>query len=113
LLGGGIEARLFGKPIYFSDILLKSYIDAYQAIEDYTSSVIQLSYVLLFGAVFPLAPLIVLLNSVVFMRVNAAKLLLTRKRPIAQKIGGLGVRNSVLLPFHTNPMAAICRFGRT
>lgn len=70
---------------------------------------IQLGFVLLFGAIFPLAPVIALLNNLVFIRLDASKLTYTRKRytgkcslivncarPIAQKVGGLGVWEDVL-----------------
>ena len=82
-----------------------------QTFGDYTQVVIQLGFVLLFGAIFPLAPVIALLNNLVFIRLDASKLTYTRKRygdmmilascltsvrPIAQKVGGLGVWEDVL-----------------
>jgi anoctamin-9 len=53
---------------------------------------IQLGFVLFFAAVFPLSPLIVLINNVFFIRMDAFKLTNTRKRPIAHKSAGLGVK---------------------
>jgi hypothetical protein len=57
---------------------------------------IQLGLVLLFAAVFPLSPLIVLMNNIFFIRLDAFKLTNTRKRPIAQKSAGLGVWEDIL-----------------
>ena len=51
-----------------------------QTFGDYTQVVIQLGFVLLFGAIFPLAPVIALLNNLVFIRLDASKLTYTRKR---------------------------------
>jgi anoctamin-10 len=68
----------------------------YNGIEDYTDVILQLGFTLLFGAVFPLAPLISLFNNVLNIRVDAAKLMYTRKRPIAQRVDGLGVWEDII-----------------
>lgn len=68
----------------------------YNNFNDYTDLVIQISFLLFFGAVFPLAPLLALLNNLLLIRVNALKLCYTRQRPIAQKAGGIGVWADVL-----------------
>lgn len=68
----------------------------YNNFSDYTSLVIQMCFILFFGAVFPLAPLIALVNNIVLIRFKAVKVCYTRQRPIAQKIGGIGVWSDVL-----------------
>lgn len=68
----------------------------YNTFGDYTRLMIQLGFVLFFAAVFPLSPLIVLINNVFFIRLDAFKLTNTRKRPIAQKSAGLGVWEDIL-----------------
>ncbi|CAM9303634.1 unnamed protein product, partial [Ectocarpus fasciculatus] len=68
----------------------------YTTFGDYTRLMIQLGFVLFFAAVFPLSPLIVLINNIFFIRLDAFKLTNTRKRPIAQKSAGLGVWEDIL-----------------
>lgn len=68
----------------------------YNTFNDYAALVVQLSFLLTFGAVFPLAPLLALLNNVALLRCHAFKLCHTRQRPIAQKAGGIGVWSDVL-----------------
>ena len=69
---------------------------SYDTFSDYTSMVIQLGFVLLFAAVFPLAPLIAFLNNIILIRLNAVKLCYIKQRPIAQKASGIGVWEDVL-----------------
>ena len=52
----------------------------YQATEDYTQMILQLGMVLLFGMVFPLTPLIAVINNLFFLRMDASKLMYTRQR---------------------------------
>ena len=68
----------------------------YNNFADYTRMVIQIGFVLFFSAVFPLCPLFALLNNIALIRLNALKICYTRQRPIAQKIGGIGVWEDVL-----------------
>lgn len=68
----------------------------YNNFTDYTNMVIQIGFVLFFSAVFPLCPLIALINNLLLIRFNALKICYTRQRPIAQKIGGIGVWEDVL-----------------
>lgn len=60
----------------------------YATFTDYTTILAQLGFVVIFAAVFPLGPLLALLNNIILMRLNAYKLCHTRQRPIAQKSGG-------------------------
>ncbi|RYG67325.1 hypothetical protein EON64_07705, partial [archaeon] len=68
----------------------------YNNFTDYTTLVIQLSYILFFSAIFPLAPLLALLNNIILIRCHAYKICYTRQRPIATKIGGIGIWSNVL-----------------
>ena len=68
----------------------------YSSTEDYTEMTLQLGFTLLFGAVFPLAPFISLMNNLFYIRIDAAKLMYTRKRPIAQKLGGMGAWEDII-----------------
>jgi anoctamin-8 len=52
--------------------------------------------VLFFSGVFPLAPLIALVNNLALIRLGALKLCYTRQRPVAQKASGIGVWEDVL-----------------
>ncbi len=63
----------------------------YTTFSDYTNLVMQLGFVLLFSLVFPLAPLIACINNIILIRLGAYKICYARQRPIAQKVGGLGV----------------------
>lgn len=68
----------------------------YESFGDYTALVVQLGFVLLYAPIFPLAPLIALLNNICLIRLNAYKLTYTRQRPVAQKVSGIGVWEDVL-----------------
>jgi len=61
---------------------------------DYVQSVIYFSYVVCFSAVFPLTPLLVLLNQLINMRLHAYKICKLRRRPLAQKTGGVSAVTS-------------------
>lgn len=68
----------------------------YNNFHDYSTIIVQYCFILFFGSVFPLAPLIALLNNVCILRLSAYKICYTRQRPIAQKSGGLGVWEDLL-----------------
>lgn len=68
----------------------------YRMFGDYTAIIVQLGFVLFFSPVFPLAPLIALLNNLILIRLSAFKICYTRQRPIAVKISGIGVWEDVL-----------------
>ena len=63
----------------------------YSVLDDYTLIVVQLGLILLFSPVFPLAPLIAMLNNIVLIRFSAYKLCYSRRRPVAVKTGSIGV----------------------
>ena len=68
----------------------------YDTFNDYTNAVIQIAFLLCFSAVFPLSPLIAMINNILLIRVNAYKLCYTRQRPVSQKTGSMGVWVDVL-----------------
>lgn len=68
---------------------------SYDPLFDYVQAAVQFAYVVCFSAVFPLTPLLVLFNQLINMRLNAFKICRGRRRPLAQKTGG--VSNCVIL----------------
>ena len=70
--------------------------ERYRSFTDYSTSIVQLGFVVFFSPVFPLAPLIALINNLCLIRLNAFKMCYTRQRPIAAKTGGIGVWEDVL-----------------
>jgi Calcium-activated chloride channel len=68
----------------------------YNNYHDYSSIIVQFCFVLFFACVFPLAPLIALINNTLLLRLSAYKVCYTRQRPIALKSAGLGVWEDVL-----------------
>ncbi|KAJ9577168.1 hypothetical protein L9F63_006290, partial [Diploptera punctata] len=58
--------------------------------------VIQYGFVTLFVAAFPLAPLLALINNVLELRVDAAKLLIDTRRSIPRKVRGMGAWGGIL-----------------
>mmetsp|Transcript_30511 Transcript_30511/g.45152 ORF Transcript_30511/g.45152 Transcript_30511/m.45152 type:complete len:1792 (+) Transcript_30511:81-5456(+) len=63
---------------------------------EYIQAVVQFAYITCFSAVLPITPIICLINHLISMRHDAYKLCKTRKRPLAQKTGGIGVWEHVL-----------------
>ncbi len=63
----------------------------YDPFFDYIQSVIYFAYVVCFSTVFPLTPLLVLTNQLINMRLHAYKICRVRRRPLAQKTGGVSV----------------------
>ena len=59
-------------------------------------AVTQFAYVTCFSVILTITPLIVLLNHLLSMRLDAFMLCRGRRRPLAQKTGGIGVWNHVL-----------------
>jgi anoctamin-8 len=52
---------------------------------------VQFGYVSFFSVAFPLAPLLAVLHNVVELRCDAYKLLHTKQRPLARRVGSIGV----------------------
>ena len=63
----------------------------YDPFFDYIQSVIYFAYVVCFSTVFPLTPLLVLVNQLINMRLHAYKICRVRRRPLAQKTGGVSL----------------------
>ena len=63
---------------------------------EYLFAVTQFAYVACFSVVLPITPLIVLINHLLSMRLDAFKLCRGRRRPLSQKTGGIGVWGHVL-----------------
>lgn len=69
---------------------------AHDSFPEYIQAVVQFAYVSCFSVVMPITPLICLFNYLVSMRLDAYKLCRGRRRPLAQKTGGIGVWEHVL-----------------
>jgi Calcium-activated chloride channel len=63
---------------------------------EYIQAVVQFAFVTCFSVVLPITPMICLMNHLISMRLDAYKLCKTRKRPLAQTTGGIGVWEHVL-----------------
>lgn len=63
---------------------------------EYLFAVTQFAYVACFSVVLPITPLIVLINHLLNMRLDAFKICRGRRRPLSQKTGGIGVWSHVL-----------------
>ena len=63
----------------------------YSTFNDYTNLIIQISFILLFSIIFPLTPFLALINNILLIRFNAIKICYFRQRPIATKVGSIGV----------------------
>jgi hypothetical protein len=63
---------------------------------EYLFAVTHFAYVACFSVILPITPLIVLINHLVNMRLDAFKICRARCRPLSQKTGGIGVWNHVL-----------------
>lgn len=58
---------------------------------EYLEMVIQYGFITIFVCAFPLAPCFALINNVLELRLDAKKLLIQHRRPIAQKVRSIGV----------------------
>ncbi len=67
----------------------------YNPFFDYILAVIYFAFVTCFSAILPITPLLVLLNQVINMRLNAYKICRSRRRPLAQKAGGVSTQNCI------------------
>lgn len=63
---------------------------------EYIQAVVQFTFVSCFSVVLPIAPLICLINYLISMRIDAYKLCRGRRRPLAEKTGGIGVWEHLL-----------------
>ena len=63
---------------------------------EYIQAVVQFAYVCCFSVVLPITPLIVLINYLACMRLDAYKVCRVRRRPLSEKTGGIGVWEHLL-----------------
>ncbi|XP_045453771.1 anoctamin-5-like [Melitaea cinxia] len=63
---------------------------------EYLEMVLQYGFVTIFVAAFPLAPLFALINNVLEMRLDAKKFLTCYRRPVPQRVCGIGVWYRIL-----------------
>lgn len=81
---------------------------------EYLELVIQYGFVTLFVAVFPLAPLLALLNNWLEIRLDAYKYVVTTRRAVAERAQDIGAWYSILelvskLAVVTNVSSVCCR----
>ena len=70
--------------------------NAHDSFPEYITSVVQFSFVACFSVVLPITPLLCLFNYLLSMRYDAYKVCRGRRRPLAQKTGGIGVWEHLL-----------------
>ncbi|XP_066905567.1 anoctamin-1 [Halyomorpha halys] len=58
---------------------------------EYLEMVLQYGFVTIFVSAFPLAPLFALVNNILEMRLDAKKLLMYHRRPVAQRVRNIGI----------------------
>ena len=63
---------------------------------EYINAVVQFTFLTCFSVVLPITPIMCLMNHLISMRLDAYKLCKTRRRPLAQTTGGIGVWEHVL-----------------
>lgn len=79
-----------------SDIWEEMMLPNHDSFSEYIVAVVQFAYVTCFSTALPITPFIVLINHLLAMRLDAYKLCRGRRRPLAQKTGGIGVWEHVL-----------------
>ena len=78
------------------DLWRETMLPEHDSFPEYIQAVVQFAYVTCFSVVLPITPLICLMNQLISMRLDAYKLCKTRRRPLAQTTGGIGVWEHVL-----------------
>ncbi|KAJ3105996.1 hypothetical protein HDU97_007180 [Phlyctochytrium planicorne] len=73
-------------PQHLDDDLLQNWVGQ----DEYTSKIVQLGFVALFSAAFPLAPLFALVNNLLEVRFGAYRLLVQCQRPFPMRVKGVG-----------------------
>lgn len=94
------QVRLVNKRLLVEqaqdDIWLEVMLPEHNSFPEYIQAVVLFTYVSCFSAVLPITPLIVLFNYLVSMRLDAFKVCKGRRRPLAEKTGGIGIWEHVL-----------------
>lgn len=78
------------------DIWLEVMLPQHDSFPEYIQAVVQFTYVSCFSVALPITPLIVLFNYLLCMRLDAYKLCKGRRRPLAEKTGGIGIWEHLL-----------------
>jgi hypothetical protein len=78
------------------DVWLELMNPMHDSFPEYIQAVVQFAFVSCFSVVLPITPVLVLFNYLVSMRLDAYKLCKSRRRPLAEKTGGIGVWEHVL-----------------
>ena len=60
---------------------------------EYLELVIQYGFITIFVAALPLAPLFALINNCIEIRLDAHKFVVSRRRPVAKRVGDIGKSN--------------------
>ena len=59
--------------------------------EEYLEIIIQFGYIMIFGAAFPLAPLLAFINNLLEMRIDKYKLVYLTRRPVPHSASDIGI----------------------
>lgn len=78
------------------DLWLEVMLPQHDSFPEYIQAVVQFTYVSCFSVVLPITPIIVLFNYLLCMRLDAYKLCKGRRRPLAEKTGGIGIWEHIL-----------------
>jgi len=78
------------------DVWIELMNPAHDSFPEYITAVLQFSFVACFSVVLPITPLFCLFNYLLSMRCDAYKLCRGRRRPLAQKTGGIGIWEHLL-----------------
>jgi Calcium-activated chloride channel len=73
------------------EIWLELMLPAHDSFNEYVQAIVLFTFVTCFSVVLPITPLICLINYLISMRLDAHKLCRGRRRPLAEKTGGIGV----------------------
>ena len=94
------QARLINKRLLLEQAQDETWLELmnppHDSFPEYIQAVVQFTFVSCFSVVLPITPLIVLFNYLISMRLDAYKLCKGRRRPLAEKTGGIGVWEHVL-----------------
>jgi len=78
------------------DTWLEVMLPLHDSFPEYIQAVVQFTYVACFSVALPITPLLVLFNYLLCMRLDAYKLCKGRRRPLAEKTGGIGIWEHLL-----------------
>lgn len=94
------HVRVFNKRLLLEqaqdDIWMELMFPEHDSFVEYIQAVVQFTFITCFSVVLPITPLICLFNYLLSMRLDAYKLCKGRRRPLAEKTGGIGVWEHLL-----------------